>query len=151
MEESPKHSQRDLLDLSQEDDVPYFMWDYRYSLREIRSILRGDDARRRLWLMAKIMRDARYADVWKFLTLDEFLEYRNELLPRLGRQSAFWEFMYSRWVKQGIVADENHSHSVEFDARQTNGGQASNLASGVHIYKLQAVAFAAAKRMLIAK
>jgi hypothetical protein len=87
------------------------MWDYRYSVGQIKNMLAQGDEAQRIWLMAKIMRDARYADVWKFISLRDFLKYRERLMPRLGREKAFWEFLYSRWLKQGIVKDVRNSNT----------------------------------------
>ena len=59
--------------------------------------------------MAKIMRDARYCDVWKFISLQDFLKYREQLIPRFGLVRGFWQFLYSRWITYGIVQDGNNS------------------------------------------
>lgn len=101
-----------LLDISQDDAIPYFMWDYRYSVGQIKSTLAQGGEAQRIWLMAKIMRDARYSDVWKFISLQDFLKYRERVMPRLGREKAFWEFLYSRWLKQGIVKDVRNPDSA---------------------------------------
>ncbi len=98
-----------LLDLSRDDTIPYFMWDYRYTVGQIKHILSHSSESERLWLMAKILRDARYTDVWKFISLQDFLTYRERLMPRLGRQRSFWEFLYSRWLKQGIILYDRHT------------------------------------------
>jgi hypothetical protein len=99
-----------LLDVSRDEVVPYFMWDYRYTVGQIKSVLTEKNEEKKIWLMAKIMRDARYADVWKFISLQDFLKYRQRLMPRLGREKPFWEFLYSRWIKQGIVKDIDESN-----------------------------------------
>jgi len=99
-----------LVDVSRDDAIPYFMWDYRYTVRQIKNALATGDEEKKIWLMAKIMRDARYADVWKFISLQDFLKYRQRLMPRLGREKAFWEFLYSRWIKQGIIQDADYSN-----------------------------------------
>lgn len=96
-----------LLDLSRDDIVPYFMWDYRYTVGQIREMLATGEESKKIWLMAKILRDARYADVWKFITLEDFLAYRERLLPRLGRERKFWEFMYTQWLAHGIVKPDD--------------------------------------------
>jgi hypothetical protein len=102
-----KNEEHDLLDVSRDDVVPYFMWDYRYTVGQIKKILAEGGEDQRLWLIAKIMRDARYSDVWKFITLQDFLKYRERLKRgRLGWLKGFWEFMYSRWIKYGIVKDD---------------------------------------------
>jgi hypothetical protein len=87
------------------------MWDYGYSVGRIKAMLSADNEAQRVWLMAKIMRDARYADVWKFISLQDFLKYRERVMPRLGREKAFWEFLYSRWIKQGIIPNAGNSYS----------------------------------------
>lgn len=98
--------------LAHDDEVPYFMWDYGHTVGQIREILASNDEQQRLWIMAKILRDARYADVWKFFSVKEFLAQRKNLAGRLGRQQPFWEFMHRRWVKQGFIPDAEHSHSA---------------------------------------
>ena len=101
-----------LLDVSRDDMVPYFMWDYRYTVGQIKEMLVSSEESERIWLMAKIMRDARYCDVWKFVSLQDFLKYRERLMPRLGRLRGFWEFLYSRWIKYGLVQDAYHSDTI---------------------------------------
>jgi len=97
-----------LLDVSRDDIVPYFMWDYRYTVGQIKDKLAQGTEAERLWLMAKIMRDARYCDVWKFISLQDFLTHREHLMRgRLGREKGFWEFMYSKWIEYGIVKDDS--------------------------------------------
>ncbi|NUO82116.1 hypothetical protein HUU05_18760 [candidate division KSB1 bacterium] len=95
-----------LLDVSRDEIVPYFMWDYQYTVGQIKERLARGPESERLWLMAKIMRDARYSDVWKFISLQDFLTYREGLMNgRLGRMKGFWEFLYSRWIEYGIIKD----------------------------------------------
>lgn len=97
--------------MSEEDKIPYFMWDYGYTIREIKEILAGDDEPRKLQMMGKILRDARYADVWKFFGLREFLKYRKKLVPFAGRRRKFWEFMYNRWVQYRLIHDVENTHT----------------------------------------
>ncbi len=99
-----------LLDLSRDDIVPYFMWDYRDTVGQIKEILAGSDEPKKIWLMAKLLRDARYVDVWKFISLKDFLAYRERLMPRLGRERKFWEFMYEQWITHGIVQPNAYSN-----------------------------------------
>ncbi len=108
-----KNEEHYLLDVSRDDIVPYFMWDYQYTVGEIKKMLAEGDENQRLWLMAKIMRDARYSDVWKFISLQDFLKYRERLMRgRLGWKKGFWEFLYSRWIKYGIIKDGSDSHAI---------------------------------------
>jgi len=104
-----KNEAASLLDVSRDDLVPYFMWDYRYTVGQIKEMLATGDESQRVWLIAKIMRDARYQDVWKFISLQDFLKYRERLMRgRLGWHKDFWQFMYSQWVKLGIVKEANN-------------------------------------------
>lgn len=100
-----------LLDVSRDDAVPYFMWDYQYTVGQIKKMLAHGPESQRIWLIAKIMRDARYRDVWKFISLQDFLEHRECLMNgRLGRKKDFWEFLYSRWIKYGIITNGDDSN-----------------------------------------
>jgi hypothetical protein len=106
------NTEHSLLDLSRDDIVPYFMWDYRYTVGQIKEILANGLESERIWLMAKIMRDARYSDVWKFMSLRDFLNYRERLMRgRLGREKGFWQFMYAKWVELGIVKESPQDDS----------------------------------------
>lgn len=42
-----------LLDVSKEDTVPYFMWDYRYTVGQIKKILAGDNKAKRMLVNGK--------------------------------------------------------------------------------------------------
>ena len=98
------------LDMSEEDKIPYFMWDYGYTIREVKEILAGANESKKLQMMGKILRDARYADVWKFFGLQEFLKYRQKLVPFAGRRRKFWEFMYDRWIQYRLIDDVGESN-----------------------------------------
>jgi hypothetical protein len=41
--------------------------------------------------------------VWKFTTPNEVWENWAELSKYLGRRKAFWEFLFSRWKKAGLI------------------------------------------------
>ncbi|MFQ5648624.1 MAG: hypothetical protein ACE5IY_01665 [bacterium] len=47
-----KDGDHPLLDVSTDDIIPYFMWDYRYRVGQIKQTLAGNDESRRLWLIA---------------------------------------------------------------------------------------------------
>jgi hypothetical protein len=74
--------------------------------------LAGTDEAQKLQMMGKILRDARYADVWKFLSLQEFLKYRQKLVPFAGRKRKFWEFMYEKWIQYRLIDDFENSHTA---------------------------------------
>ena len=92
------------LDLSEEGKRPYFLWDEDLSVRQLREKLSAGDRGQWRYYAAKIMREARYEDVWKFLSLKDVSESWDSLRPILGRQRAFWEFLISVWKRHGIVS-----------------------------------------------
>lgn len=91
-------------DLSEEDKAPYFLWDEPTSIRDLKRILREGPEEERVRLTAKILREARYADVWRFLTLKDLEARWKEMPHRLGRQQALWEFLVSTWRRNGLLA-----------------------------------------------
>lgn len=90
-------------DMSEEDCRPYFLWDEPVTIRQLREILKSGSEEERLTYMAKILREARYEDVWAFLTLDDVLQNFDRLAPKLGRRRAFWEFLMRKWRELGLV------------------------------------------------
>jgi hypothetical protein len=57
-------------DVLDDDAVPYWTWDRAVTNREIRALLLGEDPVERRYWTAKLMREARYADVWAYLDAD---------------------------------------------------------------------------------
>lgn len=99
------------MDTDSPDAVPYFNWDVAITNAQVRSTLRtGSEPERLQWMSrtmrveARIMREARYADVWKYLSL------RRDVLPRwtrleamLGRRRRFWSFLIGEWRRAGLI------------------------------------------------
>ena len=92
------------LDLSEEEKRPYFFWDEDLSIRELKTLLREGDRETRLYYAAKVMREARYEDVWRFLSLRDATECWEAMGPRLGRMTGLWAFLFSVWKRHGIVS-----------------------------------------------
>lgn len=92
------------LDTGSPEVVPYFNWDVPVTNADVRRSLRdGAEDEKRFWI-ARIMREARYDDVWKYLSLRRDVLPRWPLLARLlGRRRAFWEFLIDRWRRDGLV------------------------------------------------
>ena len=93
---------RDVLD---PNAVPYFNWDAAVTNDAVRRALRDGTEDDRVYWIARILREAQYADVWQYVSL------RRDVLPRwetlrsmLGRRRAFWEFLVDRWRSDGLVA-----------------------------------------------
>jgi hypothetical protein len=59
-------------DLDDPQGSAYFLWDEPMTLAELRACLRGSRPER-LRLLARILREARDTDVWRFTTLTEIL------------------------------------------------------------------------------
>jgi hypothetical protein len=83
--------------------VPYFNWDAPVTNATIRSALAGPDVDDRRYWMARILREARYDDVWAYLRPREVHAELPALLPLLGRRRDFWVFLFDRWRAQGVV------------------------------------------------
>ena len=92
------------LDTSSPEAIPYFNWDTPVTNAEVRRALVAGSEDDKLFWIARILREARYPDVWKYMSL------RNDVLPRwevlrgrLGRRKGFWEFLVERWRRDGLV------------------------------------------------
>jgi hypothetical protein len=86
-------------------DVPYFLWsdDDQVTEAELREHLRAPDARERALWEARVMREARYGDVWKYLALDDVLRDWELIERHLGRMRAFWQFLLKGWRDDGLL------------------------------------------------
>ena len=92
------------LDTRDPDAVPYFNWDAPVTNAAVRRALTEGTEDDKLFWVARILREARYPDVWRYVTL------RGDVLPRwealrgqLGRQRAFWEFLIAQWREHGLL------------------------------------------------
>lgn len=90
-------------------DIPYFMWDERVSEAQLREELAHGTPARRIELMAKIMRDARVADVWRYLRPEDIVAHRDELFARLGWHKPLWVFLCNGWIAHGLLAAEPYT------------------------------------------
>lgn len=57
-------------------------------------------------LLAKIMRQARDTDVWRYTTPSEVARLWQKLRPMLGRRLSFWEFLLNQWQLEGLIDRE---------------------------------------------
>ena len=92
-------------DLDATDHRPYFLWDEDLSISEFADRLHGADEADRLRLMAKLLREARDTDVWRFVTPQEVAARLPALAHRLGRRRGFWEFLIAGWRRLGILTE----------------------------------------------
>jgi hypothetical protein len=76
---------------------PYFLWDVSIGEAELRERLRdGDPDTRAQW-------EARFDDVWGYVSLDDVLRDWQHIRRHLGRQRAFWEFLIQGWRDDGLL------------------------------------------------
>jgi hypothetical protein len=53
--------------------------------------------------LAKVLREARDPDVWRFTSPAEIQAVWSQLAPHLGRRRAFWQFVLTRWKELGLL------------------------------------------------
>lgn len=83
--------------------IPYFLWDEPMTVAEFKQRLKTASLPEQRRLLAKLLREARDTDVWLFTTPQEVWRRWNEVLPMLGRRRAFWESLFQRWQKAGLL------------------------------------------------
>jgi len=90
-------------DRDRRGDRPYFIWDIPVTVGEFRERLRHPDPRERSLWMARVMREARYDDVWRFLSLEQVLQHYDLIRRHLGRRRRFWDFLLEGWRDDGLI------------------------------------------------
>ena len=90
-------------DVSRDDLRPYFLWDTQMTAGELRRRLRDADEDERLLWIGRILREARYQDVWRFLKVEDVASRWDKLRGRLGRMNAFWGFLIDNWREHGLI------------------------------------------------
>lgn len=82
---------------------PDFLWDEALSREELKEILQRGREEDRLYYAAKILREARFEEVWEYLTPIFVASRWGQLRPKLGRKKKFWEFFFTTWQKHGLI------------------------------------------------
>jgi hypothetical protein len=90
-------------DLDDPESVPYFTWDDPMTVSELRRRLREAPDPERALMLARILREARDTEVWRFTSPEEVRRLWPRLSLHLGRRRAFWEFLLGRWQSRGFV------------------------------------------------
>lgn len=90
-------------DLDRLDRRPYFLWDEDLTTGELKERLKGPDEAERLRLLAKLLREARDTDVWKFVSPEEVAEALPRISRLLGRRRDFWNFLIEGWRQDGLL------------------------------------------------
>ena len=89
--------------LDDPEAVPYFLWDDPVTVAELRSLLETASAPERTRLLAKILREARDTEVWRFISPEEVSRLWPQLRRHLGRRLRFWEFLLGQWRQLGLL------------------------------------------------
>jgi hypothetical protein len=84
-----------------DDEIPYFSWDRPLTVREIKEQLRSLSGFQRDRIMAWILREAAFADVWQFLSPEEVSARLPDIEPLLGRKRDFWKYIIREWHELG--------------------------------------------------
>ncbi len=84
-------------------DRPDFLWDEPLSRDDLKKLLDGENEEERLYYAAKILREARFEEVWDYLSPAFLASEWEKLRWRLGRKKRFWEFFYATWRKHGLI------------------------------------------------
>ncbi len=90
-------------DIDDPDAFPYFLWDDPMTNRELRERLKTSSPPEKFRLLAKILRQARDTEVWKFTSPREVTRAWPALSRHLGRRRPFWEFLLTTWHRQGRI------------------------------------------------
>ncbi len=90
-------------DVNDADAQPYFVWDEPITYRELRQKLASPDPDERALWMGRVMREARYNDVWKLLRLRDVLELLPRIERHLGRSREFWRWLIAGWRSDGLI------------------------------------------------
>lgn len=91
-------------DLDRADLRPYFFWDEDVSIAELRGVLEGPPSGERDRLLAKLLREARDIDVWRFVTPVMVAEALPRLRRRVGRRYEFWRWLIDGWRSDGLLS-----------------------------------------------
>lgn len=91
-------------DLDRKELRPYFFWDEDVSVGELERALEGPASEERDRLLAKLLREARDIDVWRFVTPSAVAEALPRLRRRVGRRYEFWRWLIDGWRSDGLLS-----------------------------------------------
>jgi hypothetical protein len=91
-------------DLGDPEAIPYFLWDEPMTVSRFRERLHDGSEAERARMLGKLMREARDADVWRFVSPEEVRSAWPRVALHLGRRRGFWEFLLARWKELGLLA-----------------------------------------------
>lgn len=85
------------------DEKPSFCWDRDWTVADIKARLRVESGFERLRLIAWILREGTYDEIWNLLQPQQVYAMRDELLPMLGRKKEYWRYTLDVWHRMGKI------------------------------------------------
>jgi hypothetical protein len=76
--------------------VPYFLWDLRMTVEELRRTLREGEPEARDEVIVRLLREANTRDVWLFVDWAAIEEAWSRVEHRLGRARPIWRMLRER-------------------------------------------------------
>jgi len=83
--------------LTDQQGHPYFLWDSEMTLDEFRCELKDPNSEVRAYLVGKLMRQAKPADVFTFVSTREIRALWPQLERYLGQTREFWTWLLEAW------------------------------------------------------
>ena len=77
---------------------PYFLWDCDLTLMEFEERLRDPEPAVQAYFLAKLMRQAKPDDVFRFVTLAKIQTVWPSLVRYLGGARPFWSWLLETWA-----------------------------------------------------
>ncbi len=84
-------------------DRPWFLWDVDVTDAEFRERLRHPDPAIRAQWEGRLLREATFNEIWKYVSLDQVLRDWPYLEKHLGRRRRFWHFLLDGWRQDGLI------------------------------------------------
>lgn len=85
------------------DNVPYFCWDRNLTEAQIKEQLKTFEGTERDQVIAWLLREAAFRDVWRFLTPKEVFNSLPRIQNSLGRWKDFWNYITRTWHELGKI------------------------------------------------
>lgn len=76
---------------------PYFLWDSNMDLDQFEEVLRSGEPAARVYLIGKLMRQAKPDDVLSFVSIAEIRRLFPEARRYLGHALPFWQWVLEVW------------------------------------------------------
>lgn len=82
---------------------PWFLWDVDVDEETLRARLHHPDPAIRAQWQGAVLREARFDEVFHYLSLDEILRDYARIERHLGRRRRFWQWLIDGWRRDGLL------------------------------------------------